>query len=71
MWQNATTVSGSEESGTVVGLNPETIYNVTVYSANKYGVGQRKSSALQVETRKGIPYKMYELLPQKLIYTYI
>ena len=56
-WENATTVPGQETSETLGGLEPETIYNITMYSENRYGVGKKKSNALQVETKKGISLK--------------
>jgi hypothetical protein len=53
MWRNVSTVSGEKKSVTLGNLDSETTYNLTMYSENRYGVGQRKSDVLQVETMKG------------------
>lgn len=53
VWENATTVPGQETSATLPDLDSETIYNITMYGENKYGVGALKSDALQVKTKKG------------------
>ncbi len=52
IWRNVT-VPGEKTSVTLGDLEADTIYNLTMYSENIYGVGQRKSNALQVQTMKG------------------
>ena len=50
-----TNVSGEKTRETIRDLESAQTYNVTMYSANKYGLGQMKS-ILRVETRrKGKP----------------
>jgi hypothetical protein len=53
MWRNVSKVSGRKKSVTLGNLESETTYNLTMYSENRYGVGQRKSDVLQAETMKG------------------
>ena len=54
MWENITTVPGEENTATLADLDSETIYSITMYGENRYGVGASKSNALQVKTKKGI-----------------
>lgn len=56
-WENTTTVLGQENTVTLADLDSETIYNITIYGENKYGVGALKSDAFQVETKKGTSLK--------------
>ena len=57
MWENITTVPGEENTATLADLDSETIYSITMYGENRYGVGASKSNALQVKTKKGISLK--------------
>ncbi|CAB4032294.1 phosphatidylinositol phosphatase PTPRQ, partial [Paramuricea clavata] len=52
MSRNVSMVSGKRKSVTLGNLESETTYNLTMFSENRYGVGQRKSNVLQVETMK-------------------
>ncbi|CAB4004818.1 Fibroblast growth factor receptor 1 [Paramuricea clavata] len=52
MWRNVSKVSSRTKSVTLGNLDSETTYNLTMFSENRYGVGQRKSNVLQVETMK-------------------
>ena len=55
-WLKPRSVTGEKNSETLGDLEPETIYNITMHGENKYGVGEKKSNILQVETKKGTVY---------------
>jgi hypothetical protein len=73
MWKNLT-VPGVKKRVTIGELDSDTMYNLTIYSENKYGVGQRKSNVLQVETTKSMSrllFKMSRKSCEKWSYSYV